>query len=77
MARSLGVELSGEDLRVRSSVVRSSQGASIGPWFFDSLSRRLIVYRLAGKLKVRDRMFSIPFEMRGDDLLKFRRPEGP
>jgi hypothetical protein len=34
-------------------------------------------YRLARKLKVRDRMFSIPFEMRGDDLLKLRPPEGP
>src|SRR5262245_57689600 len=32
-------------------------------------------YRLAGKLKVRDHMGSIPFEMRGDDLLKFRRSE--
>jgi LEA14-like dessication related protein len=33
-------------------------------------------YRLSGKLKVRDRMFSIPFEMRGDDLLKLRRSGG-
>jgi LEA14-like dessication related protein len=31
-------------------------------------------YRLAGRLKVRHRTFSIPFEMRGDDLLTFRRP---
>src|SRR5215510_5030401 len=31
-------------------------------------------YRLAGKLKVRDQAFAIPFEMRGDDLLKFQRP---
>jgi late embryogenesis abundant protein len=31
-------------------------------------------YRLAGKLKVRDRMFAIPSAMRGDDLLNFRRP---
>ncbi|HEX2500017.1 MAG TPA: LEA type 2 family protein [Methylomirabilota bacterium] len=32
-------------------------------------------YRLTGKLKVRDRMFSIPFEMRGDDLLQLGRPK--
>jgi LEA14-like dessication related protein len=32
-------------------------------------------YRLHGKLKVRERAFAIPFEMRGDDLLKFRRSE--
>jgi hypothetical protein len=31
--------------------------------------------RLAGKLKVRERAFAIPFEMRGNDLLKFRRSE--
>jgi LEA14-like dessication related protein len=29
-------------------------------------------YRLTGKLKVRDRAFSVPFEMRGDDLLQFQ-----
>jgi LEA14-like dessication related protein len=32
-------------------------------------------YHLTGKLKVRDRMSSIPFEMRGDDLLQFQRPK--
>src|SRR5262245_51107187 len=31
-------------------------------------------YHLSGKLKLRDRMSSIPFEMRGDDLLQFQRP---
>jgi LEA14-like dessication related protein len=31
-------------------------------------------YRLTGKLKLRDRTFSVPFEMRGDDLLQLRRP---
>jgi LEA14-like dessication related protein len=29
-------------------------------------------YHLTGKLKVRDRMSAIPFEMRGDDLLQFQ-----
>jgi LEA14-like dessication related protein len=29
-------------------------------------------YHLTGKLKVRDRAFSVPFEMRGDDLLQFQ-----
>ena len=31
-------------------------------------------YRLTGKLKLRDRMTSVPFEMRGDDLLQLKRP---
>ena len=29
-------------------------------------------YHLTGKLKVRDRTLSVPFEMRGDDLLQFQ-----
>jgi LEA14-like dessication related protein len=29
-------------------------------------------YHLTGKLKVRDRSLSVPFEMRGDDLLQFQ-----
>ena len=29
-------------------------------------------YHVTGKLKVRDRTFSVPFEMRGDDLLQFQ-----
>ena len=36
--------------------------------------RPKLSYHLAGKLKVRDRTFSIPFEMRGDDLLQLQQP---
>jgi LEA14-like dessication related protein len=32
-------------------------------------------YAVTGKLKVRDRMTAIPFEMRGDDLLQLQRPK--
>ena len=31
-------------------------------------------YHLTGKLKVRDRAFSVPFEVRGDDLLQLQAP---
>lgn len=35
-----------------------------------------LTYRVTGKLKLRDRAFTIPFEMRGDDLLQLQRPPG-